>query len=216
MNEMISQLSNLYTGAIADTLDELGYHNQCLPSDIRPLADSMKVAGPVYTVLGKRRHYDDGVDPRYRQMDMLDAIPSGAVIIVEPGNESSAAHWGELMTNTALQRGAKGIVINGGLRDSLQILDVGFPAFRKYHSPLTAAYRWNIDSFDIPIKVGNVTIEPGDYVLGDIDGVLIIPQAIIQEVVEQTVAVATKEDVVRASLQDGGNIRELFEEYKVF
>ena len=81
---------------------------------------------------------------------------------------------------------------------------------------MTAAYRWNIDSFDIPIKVGNVTIEPGDYVLGDIDGVLIIPQAIIQEVVEQTVAVATKEDVVRASLQDGGNIRELFEEYKVF
>ena len=62
----------------------------------------------------------------------------------------------------------------------------------------------------------DVTIQPGDYVLGDIDGVLIIPQAIIQEVVEQTVAVATKEDVVRASLQDGGNIRELFEEYKVF
>jgi len=164
----------------------------------------------------KRRHYDDGVDPRYRQMDMMDAIPSGAGIIAEPGNESSAAHWGELMTNTALQWGAKGIVINGGLRDSLQILDVGFPAFRKHHSPLAAAYRWNIDSFDIPIKVGNVTIEPGDYVLGDIDGVLIIPQAIIQEVVEQTVAVATKEDVVRASLQDGGNIRELFEEYKVF
>lgn len=213
---MIGQLGNLYTGAVADTLDELGYHEQCLPSDIRPLADTMKVAGPVYTVLGKPRHYDDGVDPRYRQMDMLDAIPSNSVIVVEPGNESSAAHWGELMTNTALQRGAKGIVINGGLRDSLQILDVGLPAFRKYHSPLTAAYRWNIDSFNIPIKVGNVTIEPGDYVLGDIDGVLIIPQAIIKEVVEQTVAVVGKEDVVRASLQEGGNIRELFEEYKVF
>ena len=77
MNEMISQSGNLYTGAVADTLDELSYHDQCLPPDIRPLADSMKVAGPVYTVLGKRRHYDDGVDPRYRQMDMLDAIPSG-------------------------------------------------------------------------------------------------------------------------------------------
>jgi hypothetical protein len=91
---MIGQLGNRYTGAIADTLDELGYHNQYLPSDIQPLADSMKVAGPVYPVLGKRRHYDDGVDPRYRQMDMMDAIPSGAGIIAEPGNESFAAHWG--------------------------------------------------------------------------------------------------------------------------
>ena len=209
-------LGKLYTGAVADTLDDMGYHNQCLPSDIRPLAEPMKVAGPAYTVLGRPRYHDDGIDPRYKQMDMLDAIPSGTVILVDPGKEGSAAHWGELMTNTALQRGATGLVINGGVRDSLHSLDVGFPTFRKYHSPLTAAYRWNIDSFSIPIRIGGVLIEPGDFILGDIDGILVIPKNLATEVVERTLVVTGKEDIVRARLQEGGDIRELFEQYKVF
>jgi 4-hydroxy-4-methyl-2-oxoglutarate aldolase len=85
-------LSALYSGAVADILDELGLREQCLPADIRPLRDDMKVAGPVYTVRGRSRPADDGSDPRYRQMDMLDAIFAGCVVVIDPGDETSAAH----------------------------------------------------------------------------------------------------------------------------
>jgi 4-hydroxy-4-methyl-2-oxoglutarate aldolase len=95
----------------------------------------MKVAGPVYTVRGRARAYDDGTDPRFVQMDMLDGIFPGGVVVIDAGDEGRAAHWGELMSHTAKARGATGVVIAGGLRDTPQILDLGFACFRRYHSP---------------------------------------------------------------------------------
>jgi len=216
--ERSERLGRLYTGAVADILDQIGpeFRDQCLPYDIRPLAPDMKVAGPVYTVRGRARQYDDGKDPRYKQMDMLDAIIPGSVLIIDPGDDTVASHWGELMSNTARGKGATGAVISGGVRDSQQILDIGFPVFRRYHSPLTAVYRYDITDFDVPIRIGGVSIAPGDFVLGDIDGVMVIPAAVIDAVIEEAESVREREDIVRQSLQEGGNIRELFEEYKVF
>jgi regulator of RNase E activity RraA len=209
-------LAALYTGAVADILDELGLRAQCLPADIRPLSDAMKVAGPVYTVRGRSRPADDGNDPRYRQMDMLDGIFDGAVVVVDPGDETKAAHWGELMSHTAKAKGATGVVIAGGVRDTPEILKMGFPCFRRYHSPLTAVYRYDITDFGTPIRLGGVPIVPGDFILGDIDGVLIIPAGAIDEVIERAASIRSREDIVRQALDEGGSIRELFEQYKVF
>ena len=216
--ERSERLGKLYTGAVADILDEMGpeFRDQCLPFDIRPLAPDMKVAGPVYTVRGRARQYDDGKDPRYKQMDMLDAIIPGSVLVIDPGDDTVASHWGELMSNTARGKGATGAVIFGGVRDTPQILDIGFPVFRRYHSPLTAVYRFNITDYDVPIRIGGVSIAPGDFVLGDIDGVMVIPAAVIDAVITEAESVREREDIVRQSLQDGGDIRKLFEEYKVF
>lgn len=209
-------LAGLYTGAVADIMDDLGLREQCLPADIRPLADGMRVAGPVFPVRGRARHWDDGKDPRYRQMDMLEAIFPGCVLVMEPGDENRAAHWGELMSTTAMANGATGAVIAGGLRDSPQILELGFPVFRRYHSPLTAVYRYDIAAIGEPIRIGGIPIAPGDWILGDIDGVLIIPAAALDDVVEKALSVKDREDIVRAELKRGGSIRELFETYKVF
>ena len=216
--ERSQRLGELYTGAVADIMDQMGpqYRDQCLPVDIRPLTPEMKVAGPVYTVRGRARQYDDGKDPRYRQMDMLDAIVPGSVIVIDPGDETVAAHWGELMSNTARGKGATGAVIAGGVRDTPQILDIDFPVFRRYHSPLTAVYRYDVTDFDVPIRIGGVAVTPGDFVLGDIDGILIVPAAIIDEVIEEAETTRDREDIVRQSLQSGGDIRELFEKYRVF
>lgn len=194
----------------------MGYRNQCLPADIGPLEPRMKVAGPIYPVRGRAKPPGERPDPRYRQMDMLDGIFPGSVVVIDPGDETRAAHWGELMSNTARQKGATGCVINGGLRDSMQILEIGFPVFRKFHSPLTAVYRFEITDFGEPIEIGGVTIMPRDYVLGDIDGVLVIPQAIVADVVATAETVRDKETIVRGQLQSGGSIRELFDKYRVF
>lgn len=209
-------LLRLYTGAVADILDELGLRNQCLPPQIRPLEPKMKVAGPVFTIRGRAMPPGERPDPRLRQMDMLDAIFPGAVIVIDPGDEARAAHWGELMSNTALQKGATGCVINGGLRDSPQILELGFPVFRVFHSPLTAAVRWEIAEFDTPIRIGGVDIMPGDYVLGDLDGVLVLPAAVVENVIVTAEEVCRKETIVRGELQKGGSIRQLFDKYRVF
>lgn len=214
--DLSKRLLQLYTGAIADIMDDMGYRNQCLPADIRPLDPKMKVAGPIYPVRGRAKPPGERPDPRYRQMDMLDAIYPGSVVLIEPGDETRAAHWGELMSNTARQKGATGCVVNGGLRDSMQILDIGFPVFRKFHSPLTAVYRFEITDFGQPMEIGGVPIMPRDYILGDIDGVLVIPQAIVADVVATAETVRDKETIVRGQLQQGGSIRELFDKYRVF
>jgi regulator of RNase E activity RraA len=211
-----ARLLRLYTGAVADILDELGLRNQCLPTQIRPLEPKMKVAGPVFTIRGRAMPPGERPDPRLRQMDMLDAIFPGAVIVIDPGDEARAAHWGELMSNTALQKGATGCVIHGGLRDSSQILELGFPVFRVFHSPLSAAVRWEIAEFNTPIRIGGVDIMPGDYVLGDIDGVLVLPAAVVEKVIATAEEVCRKETIVRGELQKGGSIRQLFDKYRVF
>jgi 4-hydroxy-4-methyl-2-oxoglutarate aldolase len=214
--DLASRLAQLYTGAVADILDELGFRNQCLPAAIRPLDPRMKVAGRAFTVRGRAMPPGERPDPRLRQMDMLDAIFPGAVVVIDPGDETRAAHWGELMSNTALQKGATGCVIHGGLRDSAQILELGFPVFRVFHSPLSAAVRWEITDFGAPLRIGGVDIAPGDYVLGDIDGVLVLPAALAEKVVTTAEEVCRKETIVRGELQKGGSIRELFDKYRVF
>ena len=216
IEELSARLLRLYTGAVADILDELGLRNQCLPPQIRPLEPKMKVAGPVFTIRGRAMPPGERPDPRLRQMDMLDAIFPGAVIVIDPGDEARAAHWGELMSNTALQKGATGCVINGGLRDSPQILELGFPVFRVFQSPLTAAVRWEIAEFNTPIRIGGVDIMPGDYVLGDLDGVLVLPAAVVEKVIVTAEEVCRKETIVRGELQKGGSIRQLFDKYRVF
>ena len=176
----------------------------------------MKVAGPVYTVRGNKRFYDDGHDPRYKQMDMLDGIFPGSIIVMDSGDEKSAAHWGELMSKTSMEKGSKGAIIHGGIRDTEEIIKHEFPVFASYHSPLTAVYRYNIIDFNNPIIIGEVKINPGDYVFGDIDGVICIPKEIIDDVINQAEEVKEKEDIVRDELSAGKNIRDLFEKYRVF
>ena len=213
--ERSARLSRLYTGAVADVLDELGLRDQCLPADIRPLEPTMKVTGPAYTVRGRARLTEDGTDPRYRQMDMLDAIVPGSVVVIDPGGDDKAAHWGELMSNTARARGATGAVIAGGLRDTPQILAIGFPVFRRYHSPLTAVHRFDITDFGAPIGIGGVAVAPSDFVLGDVDGILVIPAGVVDEVIVRAESVSEREDAVREALQSGGDLRELFEKHRV-
>jgi regulator of RNase E activity RraA len=108
------------------------------------------------------------------------------------------------------------VVIAGGVRDTPEILKLGFPCFRRYHSPLTAVYRFDITDFGVPVRIGGVRLVPGDFVLGDVDGVLAIPAAAVDEVIARAASVREREDIVRQALDEGGSIRELFEQHRVF
>lgn len=214
--EVARRLSGLYTGAVSDVMDELGYRRQCLPQHIRPLVPGEAVAGVVFTVRGRAMHSEPSVDPRYKQIEMLEAVVPHSVIVLDPGDEGTAAHWGELMSVTARAGGATGAVINGGLRDTRQIRALGFPVFGRFFSPLTAVWRWELTDYQVPIRIGGVAVDPGDLILGDDDGILVIPRQIHQEVLERAEEVVGKERIVHDGLLRGDGIRQLFEAHGVF
>ena len=214
--DISNRLRQLYSGALTDIMDELGYRDQALPNDIRPLDPGAKVAGPAFTVRGRVRTADPVDDPRFKQLEMLEAIRPPAVVLVDGGDETAAAHWGELMSTVARENVATGAIIAGGLRDSRLILDMGFPVFRRFHSPLTAVWRFEQVDYQVPVKLGSVVIRPDDYLFGDIDGCIVIPREIVVDVLEKAEDVVTKERIVFDELRKGGNMRDLFEKYQVF
>ncbi len=212
----VGRLAKLYTGAVADVMDDLGFRTQALPREMRPLEQDQVLAGVAFTVRGRPLWGVSDSDPRYRQIDMLEAMTNHSVVVLDPGGEETAAHWGELMSATASAMGCRGAVINGGLRDTRLIRDMDFPVFGRFFSPLTAVYRWELTDFQTVLQLGQVEVAPGDYIIADDDGVLCIPARIITEVLDTAEDVVGKERMVLSGLRDGKSIRDLFEEYKVF
>lgn len=216
IENQVGRLSQLYTGAVADVMDEMGYRTQSLPQEIRPLEGGQTLAGVAFTVRGRALWSEPDKDPRYRQIAMLEAVTPNSVIVLDPGEEATAAHWGELMSATAQAAGSLGAIINGGLRDTRQIRDLNYPVFGRFFSPLTAVWRWELTDFQEPLNMNGVTITPGDFILADDDGSLCIPQLILAEVLARSEDVVSKERLVHEGLLGGSRIRDLFETHGVF
>jgi 4-hydroxy-4-methyl-2-oxoglutarate aldolase len=201
MRELTERLGRCYTGAVHDVLRMMGHDNIVLPPEIKAISPGTRLAGPVWTVSG---HID-----RTRTRDetllawcaMLSKAPSGHVIVCQPNNHEIAL-MGELSAQTLQARGVLGYVVDGGSRDTELVLAQGFPVFCSFLTPADVVERWITDSFGEPITIGTVTIVAGDYLLGDRDGVVVIPQSIAQEVVTRTEeVVATESDMRRALLR---------------
>ena len=191
-----------YTGAICDILDELGYKNQSLPATIQALTPGQTVAGRALTLYGEPSDIDDA-DIVYRPfLQMLGEIQPGDVLVFST-NDNVSAHLGELSSETAQFRGARGAVIDGGARDTEYIARLGFPVFARYKTPRDTRGRWKLSEWKCPITIGAVAIQPGDFVVGDRDGVVIIPQGIAGDVIVKAEEVVHTENLVRAAILDG-------------
>jgi regulator of RNase E activity RraA len=191
-----------YTGAITDILDELGYHRQTLPHSIQSLVPGEIVAGRALTILGEASSEKDADIVYPPILNMLGSITAGDVLVYQ-ANDDASAHLGELSSETAKLRGARGAVIDGGARDTEYMFKLGFPVFARYKTPLDVRGRWRLVEWNAPIVIGAVEINPGDFVLGDRDGVVIIPLHIAEEVITQAEAVVNTENQVRAAILDG-------------
>jgi len=192
----------LYTPAVADVLDEKGFRDQVLPHAIKPLRPGMKVAGPAHPVKGAATA-NDRIEYYQLLVEALNAISNGAVLVYECSHDESCAHWGELLSHAAKARGARGIVVDGGVRDVDRIAALGFPVFCKFCTPADIRGRFRCVEFGLPVRIGSVLIRPGDYVFGDDNGIVAIPQEIAEEVLIAAEDVARREDLVRADLRAG-------------
>lgn len=191
-----------YTGAVTDILDELGYREQTLPHSIQSLVPGQTVAGRALTILGEPSKAKDSDIVYPPILTMLGGIRPGDVLVYQ-ANDDLSAHLGELSSETAKFRGARGAVIDGGARDTEYMLRLGFPVFARYRTPLDVCGRWRLVDWNVPIVIGPTSIQPGDLVIGDRDGVAIIPQQIAEDVISKAEHVVNTENQVRAAILEG-------------
>jgi len=213
--ELTRRYRALYTGAVSDVLDRLGHRNQTLPHYIMPLTLDMAVAGPAFTGQGYPVA-DVGNDDSDTRIRMLESIQPGTVSVWSSAGHFESAHWGEIMSNAARERGCTGAVVDGGLRDTRFILKMGFPVFCRFRCSASSIGRWEIKEWMVPITIGETIIHPGDFVFGDADGVVIIPKALTIEVLQKTEEIVQRENEMRAELAKGITVSEVYRRYGKF
>jgi 4-hydroxy-4-methyl-2-oxoglutarate aldolase len=212
------RFESLYTAALADILDARGFHDQTLPPAIRALAPGTRVAGPAYTVQG--RPAENGGEGDYdralrKVLAMLGDVPPGHVAVYACEQDVSA-HLGELSVTSLKARGVAGCVLDGGCRDVRFILDEGFPVFCRFVTPEDSTWRWELEATQVPITIGRARIEPGDWIVGDEDGVVVVPAAIAPDVLAEAEQKAATESAIRAAVREGVLPLEAYERYGTF
>ena len=209
------RLSQLYTGAVHDVLRGMGHDNCVLPTALRPLDPMLKVAGPVWTVSGHIDRTLNRHDTLLGWTTLLSKAPAGHVVVCQPHNQEVAL-MGELSAETLKNKGVLGYVVDGGCRDTDFILAQQFPVFHSFFTPSDIVARWRPDRYEEPVTLGTVTVCTGDYILGDRDGLVVIPKAMIHEVLDKTEQVASTENLVRDAIRGGMDPVQAYLKYGKF
>jgi 4-hydroxy-4-methyl-2-oxoglutarate aldolase len=216
LEELSARFSRLYTGALTDVLDRLGYLRQTLPPSIRPLHEGMRLAGPVYPVEGCPApgiEYDRAIRAT---LAMLGAVPAGHVAVYQT-HDTSSAHLGELSVTSLHARGCAGAVIDGGCRDIEYSIRNGYPVFCRYATPQDSTPRWHVVAHgEVTVTIEGVRAGPGDYVVGDRDGVVIIPARVVGHVLEEAETIVATESEIRRAVSEGMTPLEAYDKYGTF
>lgn len=207
--EMLERYERLYTGAVNDVLREFCLLDQALPGHLKPLREYRTVAGLAFTVKSAPNVQIRG-EMEYRTQ-MLDEMHEDAFVVWDTSGDEKATLWGGVMSATARSKKLKAACIDGGIRDTHQILEAQFPVFYKYRISNGSLGRCLITHYQIPIKVGDVLIRPGDIVLGDIDGVLIVPRDHAYDVLVRAEQIKANEKKIFGWVEEGRSIREITE-----
>jgi regulator of RNase E activity RraA len=215
MATLTERLEQCYTGAVHDVLRMMGHENIVLPPAIKAIDPGTRLAGPAWTVSG----HIDRTKTRHETLlgwcTLLARAPSGHVVVCQPHNHEVAL-MGELSAQTLKARGVRGYVVDGGSRDTDLVLPQNFPVYCSFLTPSDIVQRWIPDRYGEPITIGTVTISTGDYVLGDRDGVVIIPGAIAEDVITRTEEVVATESEMRRALIGGMDPVEAYNKYGKF
>lgn len=211
------RVANLY-----DTLDHMGYGNQCLDLGIRPLFPHRHLAGRAITVLGSSypvpRGEGDEWGGNYFQK-LMDTVYPGSVVIVECGGEAHAGKFGEMTSWALQQHGARGIVLDSYIRDwlGLEVIPNYTPCARGT-SPIESSQRWRISDLNVNIGMpgtltSRVRVKPGDWVIGEADGVVVVPEAIAMEALEKVEKIEAEEQGMREDMAAGMSFEDSYKKW---
>jgi len=214
MNEaslLQSIAQTLYTAVLSDVLDELGFREQAMPPSIRPLDDDLVMVGrartgvyrEVYSVVA-------GDNPYALEIALVDDLKPGDVAVLGCGGSTRIAPWGELLSTAARARGAAGCLTDGFVRDIKPIRRMRFPVFHGGIAPLDSKGRGKVAEIDVPIRCAGVAVSPGDLVVGDADGVIVIPRAVEAVALDKAFAKVRGENDTRDELERGTKLADVF------
>jgi len=209
VKELLSRYEQLYTGAISDVLREFCLLDQALPGYMRPLRDSDVVAGIAFTVKSAPNVKITG-EMTFRTQ-MLDDMKEDSFVVWDTSNDEKATLWGGVMTATAYGKGIRGACIDGGIRDTKQILEKPFPVYYKHRIPNGSLGRCLITHYQIPILIGGVVIKPGDVIFADCDGVVCVPRDIAYDVLVRAEEIRENEKKIFGWVAKGETIHEITE-----
>jgi 4-hydroxy-4-methyl-2-oxoglutarate aldolase len=211
---LIERLARLHPAVVADCLDKAGLRNQVLAPNIRPIAADMRVAGYAATVhcVEVDAVPESGDDWYRNELASVDALRPGDVVVV---STCRGSYWGELLATASTFRGARGVVADAYTRDTLALIDMRFPTFAAGIHCADSLGRIDVDAYDVPIMCAGVAVEPGDLVLGDHDGVVIVPSAIGEQIIAAAEQKMSGESLMRVKLAEGMPVSEAFRTYGV-
>jgi regulator of RNase E activity RraA len=199
---LAERYAGTYTGAVFDVLRAKGHRDCVLPSDIVALDRDRKMAGPVFTMRGRQALGTDAHQTLLAWTGFLDRAPKGHVVVCE-GGQADCALMGELSAETLHMRGVAGYLTDGGCRDADFIRRIGFPVFSRFLTPRDVVGAWLPESYETPINIGGIAINPGDYLVADRDGAVLVPSALVIEVLEEVERVMNTESLVRKAILSG-------------
>lgn len=175
MDKLIEGFNSVAVASVSDAVDKICGKRGFMDSTIKPRINDKRICGPAATVLEAAT---DEVVPPQHALDLIDEAPAGSVIVIAvEGGEPDVALWGGLMTAGAVANGHAGAVLGGGVRDLTEIRrDYGFPIYARDTSPATTVGRYRTVASQVPVRVGGVIVHPGDIIVGDVDGVVVVPK----------------------------------------
>lgn len=214
LSEFTGRLSKLYSAVLCDALDSLGFRHQALSHRTRPVSPSSQLIGNARTMAS---HAVDRfpAKPYEKELEALDTLVEGDVVVLATNGDVTAAVWGELLSTAASAKGARGAVLDGLTRDASRIKDLDFPVFAQGISSYDSCGRSEVTGYDIPIECDGVAVRPGDIVFGDYDGVVIIPREVLAEALEKAELKAGREEIVEEEFRKGRKVAEVFAEHGI-
>jgi regulator of RNase E activity RraA len=214
-DELIGILRDqLYVAVVSDVLDSLGFLDQAMTANLRPIEPHMRVIGRAHTVL-TADIYERPQEPYRLEIESVDTLKPGDVMVACTNGSERTCFWGELLSTAATARGATGCVIDGHTRDALRIIDMGFPLFCTGFRPVDSSHRSVVLDYGVPVTVGGVLVNPGDIIFGDFDGIVSIPKAQLAEVVARSLEKVEGENHSREMLAQGHLLREVYDKFGV-
>ncbi len=207
---------SLYTAVLSDVLDELGFRDQAMPSSIRPLDENLVLAGFARTGLYREIfQVVEGENPYELEIALVDDLKPDDVAVFGCCGSRRIAPWGELLSTASRARGAAGCVTDGMVRDIRAIRALGFPVFHGGIAPLDSKGRGMVAEIDTPIRCGGVAVASGDLIVGDADGLVVVPRAVEDDALRLAFAKVTGENTTRDELAAGAKLAEVFARYRV-
>ena len=215
MTALSERLRDCYASAVHDVMMAKGLKDFVLPPEIRPILPAVRLAGPAHTLSGRRRAKVSPEDTYLAWTGVLAEVLSEHVLVCQP-NDRRLAHMGELSAETLQLRGVLGYIVDGGCRDVDFILERGFQVFCRYFTPTDIVARWLPEALGEPVEIGGVRIATGDYVLGDRDGIVVVPAGRAEEIVAETERVMGTENRVRTAIRASMDPREAYLKHRKF